>query len=114
MIKKAVMFISVMVLSIGIAFATSNPDVEKVETVTYANVAGSVVDANSGEVIPNATVTLNETSATTDEYGAFIIEDVDAGSYTLTVEAEGYETAEESVEVTEEGANVEIALQPSM
>ncbi len=114
MIKKAVMLVSVMILSIGIAFATSNPIAEKADTTSYVSVTGSVVDANSGEVIPNATVTLNETSATTDEYGAFIIEDVDAGSYTLTVEAEGYETAEESVEVTEEGANVEIALQPSM
>lgn len=114
MIKKAVMLVSVMVLGIGIAFATSNPDREKVETATYASIAGSVVDANSGEVIPNATVTLNETSATTDEYGAFIIEGIDAGSHTLTVEAEGYEKAEQSVEVAEEGANVEITLQPSM
>lgn len=114
MIKKAVMLVSVLVLSIGVAFATSTPNAEITEIATYASVTGSVVDANSGEAIPNATITYNEESVTTDEYGAFTIEELEAGSYTLTVEAEGYESAEQSVEVTEEGANVEIALQPSM
>lgn len=117
MIKKAVMLVSVLVLSIGIAFATSNPNVETAETATYntyASLTGVVIDANSGAIIPNATVTLNETSATTDENGAFTFEEVEAGSHTITVEAEGYETAEQALEVTEEGANVEIALQPSM
>lgn len=114
MIKKAVMLVSVMILSFGVAFATSTPDAERTEIATFASVTGSVVDANSGEAIPNATVTVNETSATTDEYGAFTIEELEAGSYTLIVEAEGYESAEQSVEVTEEGAAVEITLQPSM
>ncbi len=114
MIKKAVILVSVMILSMGVAFATSTPDAEVTEIATFAGITGSVVDANSGEAVPNATVTLNETSVTTDEYGAFTIEELEAGSYTLTVEAEGYEAAEQSVDVTEEGANVEITLQPSM
>lgn len=114
MIKKAVMLVSVMVLSIGVAFATITPNAHKVEITTFASVTGTVVDANSGDAIPNATITLNEESVTTDEYGAFTMEEIDAGSYTITVEAEGYQKAEKTLEVTEEGANVEITLQSSM
>ena len=110
------MIVSVLILSTGIAFATSTPDVEttETETVTFASLSGTVIDANSGAIIPNASITLGETSATTDENGTFTIENVEAGSHTLTVEADGYEPAEQSVEVAEEGANVEVALQPSM
>ncbi len=116
MIKKAIMLASVLILSMGIAFATSNIETTKSEDNAVAMVTGTVLDANTGEVIPNATVTLTEAeaSATTDENGTFTLEGVEAGSYTLTVEAEGYEPAEQTLDVPEEGANVEITLQASM
>lgn len=116
MFKKAITLTSVLILSIGIAFATSNTATSETESEGYAMITGSVVDANTGEAIPNATVELSEleASATTDEYGTFIFEDIEAGTYTLSVQADGYEEVEQSVEVAEEGANVEISLQSEM
>lgn len=114
MLKKAIMVASIMILSVGIAFATSNPTTSETVKVNYAMITGSVVDANTGEAVPNATVKLTEAeaSATTDEYGTFTFEEVDAGTYTLSIEAEDYQETENSVEVAQEGANVEVTLQP--
>lgn len=114
MFKKAIMLTSVMILSIGIAFATSNTATSETANESYAMITGSVVDATTGEAVSNATVELVETeaSAITDEYGTFVFEEVEVGTYTLSIQADGYQTAEQSVEVAEEGANVEIAVQP--
>ncbi|WP_234572042.1 carboxypeptidase regulatory-like domain-containing protein [Rhodohalobacter sp. 614A] len=110
------MLASVMVLSFGIAFATTNPETTKADTEAYAIITGSVVDAETGDAVTNATITLTgtELSTTTDEYGTFTFEEVETGSITLTVEADGYQTAEQSVDVTEAGANVEIEVTPEM
>lgn len=116
MIKKAIMLASIMVLSLGIAFATSNPETTNTDTESYAIITGSVVDAETGDAVANATVTLTgtEQSTTTDEYGTFTFEEVKTGSLTLSVEADGYQAAEQTIDVTEEGANVEIEVTPEM
>lgn len=116
MIKKAVMFVSVMILSIGIAFATSNPDTEITENDTFAMITGSVVDSNTGEAIPNAIVLIAgaEKTATTDKNGAFAFEQIKMGEHTLVVEAEGYKKTEKAVNVTEEETNVELKVTPAM
>lgn len=103
-----------MILSFGIAFAASNPEITSTDTESYAIITGSVVDAETGDAVADATITLTgtEQSTTTDEYGTFTFEEVEAGNLTLSVEAEGYQSAEQSVEVTEEGANVEIKVTP--
>lgn len=116
MYKKAIMLVSVMIISAGLTFAQTDPDTTETTGDTYSMISGSVIDADTGDAIPNATVRINETdqSATTDDYGTFVFEDVDSGTYTVSVEADGYESTEQSVDVTEEGSNIEIEVRSEM
>lgn len=69
-------------------------------TVAYRNVpglfiAGDVWDRDANEIIEGATITLSNQSGQTwvtksDDLGDFWFHDLDAGSYTLMVEAAGY------------------------
>lgn len=67
----------------------------------YGTVSGSVYDSVTGKGIDSATVTLRAANADTGEAdvsvgvaadGSFTFEKVEAGAYTLTVAADGYET----------------------
>jgi len=102
----ATIVISAMFL---MAATTSQGDVSQETLVT---ITGTVVDSDFQEGIEGAEVTLEETdqSATTDEFGTFTFSDLEEGTYTVSVSAEGYIGADEEVEVTEDGAIVEIQL----
>jgi len=63
-------------------------------------ITGIIKDAN-GNVLAGALVTLsNGMNATTDENGAFTIENVPSGVYTMTITKEGHPTVTRSVETT--------------
>ena len=53
-------------------------------------------------------------TTTTDEYGTFTFTEVEEGDYNITVKADGFETAKVEVEVNEEGAAIEIILEPEI
>jgi len=105
-------FLSIL-LSAMVLIAATNLE-EEVTQERTATLTGTVVDADMQEGVEGAEVTLAETdqSATTDEFGTFSFSDLDEGTYTISVSAEGYSNAEEEVEVTEHGATVEIQLYP--
>ncbi len=100
----AVLAISALVL---IAAVKTDSQVEA------PSISGAVVDANTDEGIAGATVTINETgqTASTDDYGSYSFEEVESGSYTLTAEADGFQSAEASVEVYDENVRIDIALE---
>ena len=115
MLKKGILIASVLIFSIGIAFATSNPaaiTVSEIEARTM--IEGTVTDATTEAPIAFAEIVLNETGTltTSNENGRFNYSGLEPGSYTLTIRAEGYETSEKNVEVTEEGANINAELHP--
>lgn len=64
-------------------------------------IQGFVTDSTSGESLFGANVYLKGTSlgAATDMQGKFVITNVDAGSYILTVRYIGYKTKETSIEI---------------
>ncbi|WP_175480088.1 carboxypeptidase-like regulatory domain-containing protein [Natrinema salaciae] len=64
---------------------------------TTGTVEGTVTDAD-GEPVANATVTAGDQEATTDANGSYVLE-LEAGDYTVTVSADGYEDASEDVTV---------------
>ena len=69
------------------------------------NISGSIAGID-GLGISGATVTMGGTAdatATTDENGYFVFENVAVGTYSLKVTAEGKISQETSVEVTEAG-----------
>lgn len=64
--------------------------------------------------IANANVTLTNDdttyTGTTDEKGECTISDIVYGDYTLTIEAEGYETYEELIQITEDEDSTEVLM----
>ncbi len=114
-LKSAYSIMAVIIISAFALIAATNPE-KGVTNNQVATLSGTVTDASTGEAIQNATVTVSETgqTATTDENGSFNIENVEAGSYSISVKANGYQTAEETVEVSEEGGPVQISLEPEV
>ena len=110
-IQKLLITIVTIAISLVLLMAAATFDGEAAQERT-ATLTGTVVDADMQEGIEGAEVTLAETdqSATTDEYGTFTFTDLEEGTYTVSVSAEGYSNAEEEVEVTEHGATIEIQL----
>ena len=78
-----------------------------------ASVSGRVIDA-TGAVIPNATVTVTgadgkQSSASSDQVGAFQVPSLTPGSYTITADAAGFARYTQSVMVTA-GGNLKLDL----
>lgn len=61
---------------------------------TTETLRGEIVESNTGEPIPGATVLVEELNrgSAADTDGSFEIENIPAGSYTLVVQSVGYET----------------------
>jgi hypothetical protein len=72
-------------------------------TALASPIAGTVFDGNSYAPIAGATVTAGGVSVTTDVVGKFRFADVPAGTVELSVSADGYESATETVEIAEGG-----------
>jgi len=80
---------------------------------TTGTITGTVMDSSSGEVIANATVTVNGMSATSNSSGAYVISVVPPGNYTVTVSADGYEDSSETITVTAgETKTLDFTLKP--
>jgi iron complex outermembrane recepter protein len=103
----ATIVISLFMLAIG-------TQESEIYTESASAVSGTVVDANTGEGIQSASVTFEELgeTTTTDEYGEFSFSDIEVGTYTVSVEANGYSTSSVDVVVSEDGATVEVELEP--
>src|ERR1041384_4585116 len=66
-------------------------------TLTTGSIAGDVVDAN-GAIVPGATVKvtgpLGDRTATTNDQGRFVVDNLVPGNYTVRVEKENFKAAE--------------------
>lgn len=111
-IQKTIAILTIMALGSILLIASGNPDGD-LEEPAYTILSGTVIDSNMREGIPDAEVTLEEAgqTTTTDEFGAFSFSEIEQGIYTVTVRADGYNSASQEVEVTEMGATIEIELQ---
>jgi hypothetical protein len=79
--------------------ATLNPSLQPVDE-TGATVTGTVTDADSGDAVASATVTLSgadTASTTTASDGSYQLQGVTAGDLDVSVSADGYRTASVSV-----------------
>jgi peptide/nickel transport system substrate-binding protein len=76
---------------------------------TTGSIQGTITDATTGLPIPSATVTVGGFSAVTDSSGHFLISNVTAGSYQISVSAAGYKTGSQSITVTS-GQSVSFTL----
>ncbi len=82
-------------------------------SVFAEGVKGRVLDANSGEPLVGATVTLNKQSTYVKLDGTYQFKNVGAGKYTITVSYTGYLTASKDVQLANatESKTIDINLQ---
>ena len=100
-------FLYSLILAIPLAiFAQDDGVVEEaaVEEAVWGEagtVAGTVSDVSTGDVLPFANVSIEGTDlgAAADGSGSFVIENVPAGSYTVTASVMGYKASSETVTV---------------
>lgn len=108
--------ITQVIATIAISFFLLAIGTQKSEmsTKSSAVISGTVVDAYTGEAIQSASITLEEIgeSTTTDEYGEFLFSEIEIGTYTVSVQADGYMSFSVDVDLREGGATVEIELEP--
>ncbi len=78
-----------------------------VEEPTYT-VSGYVTDANTGDSIDGATVSMGSYSTTTDYDGYYSISGIKEGTYTITVDADGYQSSSKTITVND---NMEVDFQ---
>ena len=81
-------------------------DVTPPEVSSVPSTIGGIVSEKSGDVIAGATVILTDSNAgtkstQTDADGVYLFEDVQPGTYTVTVEADGKMSEESTVTVAE-------------
>ncbi len=60
---------------------------------SLANLFGMITDSQSGDPISGASITIDGSTALTDVNGQYLFEDLAVGSYDITLEKEGFETA---------------------
>ena len=105
--KKGAFMLLVACLAMGMASCSDDdPDYSNVTPPTVAvthSISGRVTGIN-GEGL-SATVSMNGTSAATKADGTFVFENVKAGTYTLKAEADGKESKETSVTVSDGDSN---------
>lgn len=80
----------------------------------FSTIHGAVYDAESGEPLHNASVTIMPTSRTlqTGSDGAFVFDELDPGQYTVSVQKEGYVPDRKSVTaISGETIRTDILLQ---
>ena len=105
--KKGAFMLLVACLAMGMASCSDDdPDYRNVTPPTVAvthSISGRVTGVD-GEGI-SSTVSMGGTSATTKADGTFVFENVAAGTYTLKAEADGKESKETSVTVSDGDSN---------
>ena len=112
--KKNIMLLVLMVMGamLNVYAVGSNP--VEVDPVKHGNVIrGHVIEKDSEEHLPFATILIVETGEGTvsDETGHFTFKKVPAGTYTLRVQLLGYTTEEKKITVSSEyTTDVHIAL----
>ncbi len=92
--------------------STAGSTADSVDTAAPGTIEGHVVDAETGEALPGTSVVLpsQEQGAAADHEGIFRIENVVPGSHQLEARYVGYRTAKTSVDLTDGGAQLHIAM----
>lgn len=110
-IGPAILGFMFLVTALNTTFQDDYKTIQEVDQVV--TLTGTVLDAEREVPIPNAKVKVNETqkSTKTGDTGLFTLEELETGTYTLEVQAEGYERNETKIELSEDEDNsVEVKL----
>ena len=91
-----------LILAFAVAVFASEPASPPVPNPTDAHLFGHVIDEATGEHLAYVTVVLEgtPTGTTTDATGHFLLRNLRAGTYTVTVETIGYESQSKKVTIS--------------
>lgn len=103
---------SAAAIGIGLWLLTRRPEEPEPPEPGRANLYGVVIDTQTKKGIPGAMVTLASIVIYTDSSGAYIHEDIMPGSYTVSFDAEGYESKQLSVYLAEGNNELDVELIP--
>lgn len=119
MLKRLTSILSVFAVAIAVSLTTTasvdvQPNIEE-QSANYT-LSGTVMDVVTEETLSGVEVTLQgeDKSATSNEEGQYSLADLEAGTYTILVEHEGYQEYSHSVEIVDGDVQHEIRLQPMM
>lgn len=117
--KKHLLLSAFFVLAAGITaiqVQAQQPGLQQQDQDQGKKIKGEVVDATTGEPVEHVEISLSETEKTamTGEEGEFSFEELEPGTYTVEVKADGYEEWSQTVEVAEDRTSeLNISLQPA-
>lgn len=113
-IKKASLFSALIALIFTFAITAARAQVEEAPQPETFVIKGQVIDAQTTNVLANAEVTVvgKDISAMTDQEGKFKLNTLPAGTYTLKVTLEGYQTWEKNLTL-EEDTELTVKLKPN-
>lgn len=103
---------NLLFLVLFVTFSTALFDACKPEKINnFGDMAGTVIDTDTGEPITQATVTITPTSQNTYTGldGQFEFKDLEAQQYTVTVQKTGYQSNRKTVNVIA-GETVSVSL----
>ncbi|TYP95647.1 Carboxypeptidase regulatory-like domain-containing protein [Fodinibius salinus] len=111
-LSKKKVFFSAIILLLGVGLLSNEASAqEKAEGKLY----GQVVEDTSGEAVTGVEITLQgmDKKATTGDKGMYAFKSLKTGTYTVVVEADGYQKWEKEVKVTAKGKRIDIKLKPT-
>lgn len=101
--------------SLSTAYATAQGDQDtKVQPETYTLTA-TVVDGQTGQAVADAAVIVvgnSDLNTVTDANGQFTLENLEAGTYTIKIKANGYQTWTKDVMINAD-KEIKIKLKPA-
>ena len=111
--KKEALF-SALLLILGVGLI-SNQAFAQEKAQSDTKLYGKVIDNSSEKALSEIEVTVKsvDKKATTDQKGMFVIESLKTGSYSVQVEAKGYQMWEKDVKVNKKGKQLAIKLKPT-
>ncbi len=98
--RTATAYFDLFVLLTGMALLTSGCSKSNPTGPATGTITGAVTDATTNTTISGATVTLGTQSATTSSGGSYSFSNVQAGNYTVTASANGYNSTSQQIQVS--------------
>ena len=117
-VKKRAFLLFVVSLAMGMAGCSDDdPDYDNVtppHVAVAANTLTGVITDLSGEPLSGATVTLGSVTASSNESGVYLFDDVKAGTYAIKAEATGKLKKESEITVTDSGKSQNLVWNASL
>lgn len=109
MLNKQV--ISILLFTMLIAIGCASPNSLTSDELT--NVSGVLVADQTYDRVEGAEIHFEEEDKTvkTDSNGVFMLYEMGVGNHTVTISADGYETAEKEVEIVNGGTRLELTIE---